>query len=196
MAQIEIKVSAAGSTLNSGVRSQEILPEQPFNLVEAEKILAESNELKELNEITNSIENKVKIDKYDSIENRDLEIKEFEKITKEADKLYNEIRNNTEDINTIHQLTGIPKDILTCVKDHVFYSVHRTHNGISRFDPSIDMASAWLRLKEGNYAKSDLIWLKHEYAESLIMRGTEIPWREAHDFVNKYYNWDKIILGK
>lgn len=196
LAQIESKVLAASSSTNSGMRPQEILPEQPFNLVEAEKILAESNDLKELNKITNSLEQKVKIDKYESIENGTLEIKEFEKISKRADNLYNEIRNNTEDINSIHQSTGISKDILTCVKDHVFYSVHRTHEGISRFDPNIDMASAWLRLKEGNYAKSDLLWLKHEYAESLIMRGTVIRWREAHDFVNTYYNWDKIILGK
>ena len=40
---------------------------------------------------------------------------------------------------------------------------------------------------------ADLLFLQHELAESLIMNGTMVEWRVAHDMVNEVYNWDKSI---
>ncbi len=33
------------------------------------------------------------------------------------------------------------------------------------------MGHAWQRLTNGDFVQSDLLWLQHEYAESLIMNG-------------------------
>jgi len=43
-----------------------------------------------------------------------------------------------------------------------------------RFDPDPHMAAAWQRLISNQYIKTDLKWLLHEYAESLIMQSRKI----------------------
>lgn len=52
---------------------------------------------------------------------------------------------------------------------------------------------AWQRLIDGTFVKADLIFLQHEFIESLIMGNQEVSWRIAHDIVNKDHNWDKLI---
>lgn len=198
LAQIESKVLAASSSTNSGMHPQEILPEQPFNLVEAEKILAESTELKELNKIVETFSSKVIPERYDTRCSDIIDEKTFFKLEKLAIDGYEAIRSNFDDVNQISKNTSIPVDIIKAIKDHVFYSSHiiETSSGveIARFYPNIDMADAWNRLTNNSFSKSDLLWLQHEFAESLIMRGDMIRWRYAHDFVNKIYNWQRETM--
>jgi hypothetical protein len=55
-----------------------------------------------------------------------------------------------------------------------------------RFDPSEDIAEAWLRLRDGSFRDSDIVLLEHELAESRYMR--EHPgatYREAHNEANR-----------
>lgn len=41
--------------------------------------------------------------------------------------------------------------------------------------------------------QSDLLLLQHEYAESLIMNGKTVGWHEAHNIINKFYDWEGAL---
>lgn len=43
------------------------------------------------------------------------------------------------------------------------------------------------------FVYSDLLLLQHEYADSIIMRGIQVPYDPAHAFVNTLYNWEKSL---
>lgn len=84
-------------------------------------------------------------------------------------------------------------DVIERIKKHVFLENHILHNGIGKFAPDADMAAAWKRLIDNTFTQTDLLFLQHEYAESFIMNGLDIAWREAHDRVNQMYNWDILL---
>lgn len=124
--------------------------------------------------------------------NMDTDYAKFEKIETETKKFYDFMRSTNEDINAIAKNTGINKEILNQIKNHVFIEDHILRNNIiTQFHPHEDMAAAWKRLMDGNFVYSDLILLQHEYAESFIMQGDKIPYDIAHEIVNKAYNWEK-----
>jgi hypothetical protein len=106
---------------------------------------------------------------------------------------YNDIRNTTIDIEAISKNTGIPKDIIQKIKSHVFLEDHILYEGIGKFGIDEDMAAAWQRLIDNKFNKSDLILLQHEYAESLLMNGTEIAYSDAHPLVNQRYDWYRSL---
>lgn len=55
------------------------------------------------------------------------------------------------------------------------------------------MGEAWERLMQGTYVQSDLALLQHEFAEFLLMRGKAIEARDAHNLVNRFFNWEKTV---
>ncbi len=87
-------------------------------------------------------------------------------------------------------------DYIRKIKSHLFMEEHILHEGvISRFSPDIDMAAAWDRLLKNRFTDSDLLLLKHEYAEACIMRGAQVSWEEAHPLANQIYNWQASLKG-
>lgn len=58
----------------------------------------------------------------------------------------------------------------------------------------IDIAEAWKRLIDNKFIKQDLLLLKHEYIEFLIMEGISISWDEAHRYVNLMFDWENTLL--
>ncbi|BDC34600.1 hypothetical protein Noda2021_05580 [Candidatus Dependentiae bacterium Noda2021] len=174
---------------------QEILPEQPFCQLEAEKILANSEELRELNMNIDRINSRTIKEKISSLEGSTIGTKEYEKLEKRACELYEKIRTDKNDVAIVSKNTGIKQSIIEKIKNHVFMDQHLLADGLKQFDPQIDIANAWIRLVDGEFAKSDLLWLKHEFAESLIMRDISVKWSDAHPLINKHYDWQKLIRG-
>ncbi len=95
----------------------------------------------------------------------------------------------------ISENTGISKEIITRIKNHVFIEEHLLNGRIERFFADADMVQAWQRLIDNKFIYSDLLLLQHEYAESFIMNGTKIGWREAHELVTNFYDWHASVGG-
>ena len=106
---------------------------------------------------------------------------------------YNAMRETSKDVDAICKNTGISRDIITKIKQHVFVEEHILRNSVGKFFPDADMAAAWNRLIENKYVYSDLKMLQHEYAESLIMKGLEVAYDDAHYLANKLYDWDSTL---
>ncbi len=122
---------------------------------------------------------------------RDINATKFQQLEELAGRFYESIRATTEDVIAISKNTGIPKNIIQRIKDHVFIEQHLLDGSqIGRFVVDLDMAASWRRLIDNKFVHSDLLLLQHELAEAFIMNGVEVSWRNAHDIVNKFYNWE------
>lgn len=107
-----------------------------------------------------------------------------------AHNFYEQMRITKSDIDTIAQHTGIDRNIIEKIKNHVFYEKHILKDGtIGQFAPCENMAVAWNRLMTGNFVQSDLRLLQHEFAESLLVNGQELAYEAVHPTVNEVYNW-------
>src|SRR5690606_81948 len=114
-------------------------------------------------------------------------------LDRRTELFYNAMRETSKDVDDICKNTGISRDVIIKVKQHVFIEEHMLRHGIEKFFPDADMAAAWNRLKENKYVYSDLKMLQHEYAESLIMQGLEVAYDDAHCLANKLYDWDSTL---
>lgn len=54
-------------------------------------------------------------------------------------------------------------------------------NRVGQFNPDIEIADAWKRLKEGNYTQNDLDLLKHEYYEHRFEEFFNADYRNSHN---------------
>jgi hypothetical protein len=99
-----------------------------------------------------------------------------------SDRAYERIRESTTDVHSIAKNTGIKPSNIQKVKDHLFYEEHLLDRYVDlgipaemrRFDSDLAIANAWKRLENGTYTPSDLQLLRHEAAESYLMRR----WRD------------------
>ena len=98
-----------------------------------------------------------------------------------AEIFYNKIRSDPTDIAQIARNTGWKESHIARVKDHVFFKEHRLDKGLSRFDADPSMVNAWERLKKGDYIKSDIDLLRHEYFESRFEGIFSTIYRVSHD---------------
>ncbi|MCL4229378.1 hypothetical protein KJZ61_01660 [Candidatus Dependentiae bacterium] len=162
------------------------------------RLLEQSKELKELNKITAELEKKLDDTKVRTKNPNSISAHEFFRLEEKAKIIYDQHRAMTTDVDKIAANTGVPRAMIQRIKNHVFYEDHILHDGerfvIKKFDPNIDMAEAWQRLVDGSFKKADLMMLKHEYAESLIMEGIQVSYKEAHHFINSIYNWEKLLI--
>jgi len=117
----------------------------------------------------------------------------IEKIEAEAEKFYNLMRKTTEDIAAIAKNTGISKDVISKIKNHIFLEEHILRDRVSKFFADADMAAAWERLINNNYIYADLKMLQHEYAEAILMNGTELSYDSVHYIINEIYNWEYTL---
>ena len=122
--------------------------------------------------------------------------------TAAADKLYDEIRRSSSDVQKIAQNTGIKPENIQKVKDHVFFDEHRldryTDMGIPaetrRFDSDLNQAMAWKRMESGTYSVDDITWLKHETAERWYERKYNSGYSKAHNAAERKWTgnpWEK-----
>lgn len=110
-----------------------------------------------------------------------------------AENYYNIIRGRHDDVTKISKNTGIKKEEIQEVKEHVFYNTHIFDNGVGKFDANYDMAISWQRLINGSFEDRDIVLINHELLESKVEREYNLTYREAHEIAEKKYAWDKII---
>ncbi len=116
--------------------------------------------------------------------------------TGSADDAYDAIRLSTTDVENIARHTGIKKRNIQKVKDHVFYEEHLLDRYVdlgdpavmARFDSDLSQANAWKRLEEGSHTPADMQFLRHEAAESHLMRRWNDPsYNRAHNRAQRTY---------
>ena len=93
---------------------------------------------------------------------RTMPIAEWEKQDAMAQKMYEGIRNSTDDVAKIAKNTGISEQRIQRIKEHVFYNEHNLEYGVGRLPPDYEMAEAWNRLKFGKFNQNDMELLNHE----------------------------------
>lgn len=116
-----------------------------------------------------------------------------------ADEACAAIRASTSDVAEIAQATGFkPRDV-QAIEDHLFYREHLLDRYVAydvpavmaRFDSDAAIASAWQRLRTGTHTSSDIALLKHEMAESTLMRRWGDPsYTRAHNAAQARYPWN------
>ena len=126
-----------------------------------------------------------------------------------APQMYTAIRANKTDVERMSQ--GLIKEArrgsdwatrtsLSRIKEHLFETRHRRTDSsdkvmVERFDPSPDIAEAWIRLSDGRGTALDRLLLQHEFAEmEYLKRHPSADYTEAHDYANTVANWQQAIM--
>lgn len=112
-----------------------------------------------------------------------------------ADRLYEVIRRDEEDIESIAEHTGWKPSNIEKIKRHLFVRMHQLDSyenlgvpsTLARFDSDRIIASSWLRLKAGAFTPFDLQLLRHETAEAWYMRKHGPSYRGAHAAAQKRF---------
>lgn len=110
-----------------------------------------------------------------------------------AIQYYESVRHMTTDTYRISKSTGISKDKIDKIKNHIFINEHDLITGRSRFYPSYDMAVSWQRLINGDYLEKDMVLLRHEYCELRYMEKG-LTQDKAHIKASRRYNYQKYCL--
>ncbi len=121
------------------------------------------------------------------------DLQKYLKYEQEAEMAYEQIRQ-TDDILKIAKNTGLPKEMIHRVKNHVFFETHNLkHHGQRRFFADGDMAAAWSRLQNNQAFSTDILMLKHELAESIFKESFQLPHDPTHELTNVFYDWNKSL---
>lgn len=99
-----------------------------------------------------------------------------------------------KDVAAVAMSSGMSKEDVETIKNHVFFNVHELYDGKGTFSPSYDMAVAWKRLVDGKPEERDLLLLRHELLESQIEKQYNLTASEAHAMAKKKYNWEQAIF--
>lgn len=86
---------------------------------------------------------------------------------------------------------------ITTIKNHLFYDSVLKDTGYGVLDSDYEIAVAWKRLIDGEFYDCDILLLKHELFETTYYNYfhdvNNCTISEAHNFAEKYYNWQAII---
>ena len=154
---------------------------------------SQSQKVKELEARVMELNKTVPDTRYGKVLTLEIPFDKIQKILNEADLFYNNMRLNNEDVLLIAKNTGIRRELIQQIKNHLFFEEHILSEGIQRFHPDADMKMAWQRLIENDFVQSDLRLLLHEYAESLIMQGIKVSYENAHYILDTIYGWKDFI---
>lgn len=121
--------------------------------------------------------------------------KDFERAEKHAFQFYNEIRKRKTDVSSIARNTGWKEEAIQKIKNHIFIQKHDLGGEEpENFYPSYDISVSWQNLIEGkNISEKDIILLKHEYLELIIMKKTGMQYGKAHRLAEEKHNYRKSI---
>ena len=109
---------------------------------------------------------------------------------------YDAIRALTSDVETIANNTGMKRENIQKIKNHLFHNEHildrHVDHGVaavrSRFSPDFEVANSWVRLLNGKYTDQDLQLLRHEMAELTVMRiSNDSRYDRAHKRANRLF---------
>ncbi|HDJ2894264.1 TPA: minor capsid protein [Staphylococcus aureus] len=103
-------------------------------------------------------------------------------------------RNKNIEIDKISKNTNLNKNLVKRAYEHLFENKYRLNNGINNFYPDYNIAVSWQRLREGkNIKEQDLILLRHEALEHYLMNKYNYNYREAHEIVERKYDFASYI---
>lgn len=114
-----------------------------------------------------------------------------------AKRAYEEIRNKNElfDIEKVSNSSGIKKEDIKKVRDHIFINKHLLNGEMKRFDESPEIALAWEALEQNRASDKDILLVKHELEELTIMENLGYNYDIAHLYANKKYPWEYKLKG-
>ena len=109
-----------------------------------------------------------------------------------AKRAYEEIRNkNAEsDIAKVAKNSGLSKEEVAKVRNHLFFTEHYLEKGFVRFDESAEIANAWEALEQGRPTALDIMMIKHELEELTLMEKYGYSYDKAHLLANRKYPWE------
>lgn len=109
-----------------------------------------------------------------------------------AKRAYEEIRkkNAESDIAKVAKSSGLSKEEVEKVRNHLFFAAHNLEKGLSRFDESAEIANAWEALEQGRPSDLDIMMIKHELEELTIMEQYGYSYNKAHLLANRKYPWE------
>lgn len=112
----------------------------------------------------------------------------------EAEKKYEDIRKNTEDVEKISIHTGYGYDDILKIKKYLFLDKHQLgDNRYDRFDADYAIAESWKRLTEGkSIQRHDLVLLRHEILEKQLM-DVGLSQDEAHREASRQFDYNKEV---
>ena len=111
---------------------------------------------------------------------------------KHAKRYYESIRNSKKEniVDTISQNSGIDKESVSKMYDHLFINEHNLNNKRQTFFPDYYIAESVQRLRSGiNIQKHDLTLIRHEAMEYDLMSHSGMEYLEAHEKVNEFFNY-------
>lgn len=115
-----------------------------------------------------------------------------------AINLYRQIRNRKGDCKNVARNTGFSIEVITIVKNYLFYDKHMLSDGYMRFHHDYYIAESWRRLAEANgnnIRECDIIMLRHEILEiRYILDGYNQS--EAHDLANQLYRYSDYCRNR
>lgn len=138
----------------------------------------------------------------------DGSLRSYERTLEWERNAYQAIRNSDDvddlarhlaDVSRIDGSQGFSTDEIRQIKEHVFFNEHplegpQGRTVMSRFDPSAEIAEAWLRLRSGRALDEDVVLLEHELAESRYWQDNPgATYREAHSAANDVARWETRI---
>ena len=109
-----------------------------------------------------------------------------------AKRAYEEIRkkNAESDIEKVSKSSGLSKEAVAKVRNHLFIAKHNLEKGFVRFDESAEIANAWEAMEQGRPSDLDIMLIKHELEELTIMEKFGYDYSIAHLLANKKYPWE------
>lgn len=118
--------------------------------------------------------------------------------TKVADEYYNNIRNlgitkNEKLITKIANNSGIARDNIEKVFNHLFFEKHKLDGEFKYFDSDSNIIIALERIRTKEHTDKDILLLKHEFEELTLMKKGKYNYKEAHELANKKFNWEDVI---
>lgn len=183
-ATIEQRLSAAAK--NAG-RAEIVIEDTLQSLKSHQEMQKLESTIKELAKKTPDI-------RYGAAEKR-LGWEKYLECLEEMECKYNSYRSTCNDIEAISKNTGLPKEFVEKIKNHIFLNeYYMNNNKLSKFVADIDMGLAWQRLIEGSFVRSDLQLLLHEYAEAIILKNNSNAFAShAHYIAQKLFNWENSL---
>lgn len=115
---------------------------------------------------------------------------------KHAERYYEEIRNRKPKyvISRLAKGAGISEETAKEVYEHIFVNEYMINGVKKRFDPDYDMAESFRRLLEGkNIKPHDKIMIQHEELELNLMKGYNMPYKQAHEKADESHNYAKAL---
>ena len=113
-----------------------------------------------------------------------------------AKRYYEFVRKSKKEnwVARISKNSGMRKESVGKIYDHVFIKEHKLLEGIKRFMPDYDMAQSFQRLFDGKEIfEHDLIMLKHERLECELMERYGYDFAKAHEITERKYNYSKAL---